>query len=663
MTKKAKLRGSILLALCVCGTFATQSVCNAAEAESAELPSYDLGETVVTATKTKLAEKKVPMSTTVITEKQIKESGVSNLRDLLKTATGLDVMQASMTGNKVSIRGMSTNHALILVDGKRTAGEDTSATMNVYGLTRINLQDVERVEIIRGAGSSLYGSDAMSGVINIITKKNKPAGGTVGAFTGGREMGQYGSYSTGDIGKLNLNFAYNITKVRPLIEKNYLNQETSNMYGPRRFFNIHGDYRFTENTGLEFDGSFMKEQLASGINGSGTMEWYDNNRSDFSLNYYGVSGKNDYNLRTYYSRLGKESRAISSHAWNDFDHMKYDTLVVEAKNSMHMDDKNTLTYGAEWQKQSVRSTRMGAGADNPFTESYLGLTKAGSEKDVKTYAGYIQDEWQLTDKLFLVPSVRYDHHDSFGGEVSPKLGATYEVSDNFRVKANYGKGYKAPTIYELYSRMDRTMGRMRVQVLGNPDLKPEDSRNFDIGIEGELGKATGKLSYFHNKVENLITTKSLGITITPTGPIYKNVYENVDEAQMKGLEAEFGYKFDDNWSFKTNYMHLNATDQSTGARLTGRAKNTGVVSLTYTDAKENPLTATLSNQWYLNYLADTDYNVTYGVTDFVVSKDFSKKFRAYAGIDNIFDKRFTTDATRSFDLYGRTWKLGMEMSF
>ena len=137
---------------------------------SQSLPTYDLGETVVTATKTKLEEKKVPMSTEVITQEEMKEKGAYNVRDALKLVNGLDVQEAAMVGNNVSLRGMGTNATLILVDGRRLASEDSGQTMNVYELNRMNIHAVDRIEIVRGSGSALYGSDAMGGVINIITK-------------------------------------------------------------------------------------------------------------------------------------------------------------------------------------------------------------------------------------------------------------------------------------------------------------------------------------------------------------------------------------------------------------------------------------------------------------------------------------------------------------
>ena len=647
-----QLARKIWLSVCLATVISGTSVCGAQAQE--DLSSYDMGETVVTATRTKLEEKKVPMTTEVVSSEEIKKLGAYNVRDVLKTVTGLNVMEAGMVGNQVSVRGMGTQSTLILVDGRRMAGEDTGTTMNVYELNRINLADVERIEIIRGSGSALYGSDAMGGVINIIMKKKKEAGGYAGTKLGSRESSIYGGVSSGKMGKLSLDMDYNLTEVRKDDEDG-----STNMYGPRRYFDFKGNYEFNDHSGLDFGASFLKDQFRQssvGMTGAKSTTWYDNNRQDYHVKYYGFDNKNDWELQTYYNRLGKESRGRNSKRWSSFDHSKYSTLTFEGKNTYRPNKEHTITYGAEYRKQKVGGTRLGAGANNVRTESYLGINKLYSSANISSYGAYVQDEWQLTDKLFFVPSIRFDHHSSFGSEWSPRAGLTYDLSKNARIKTNYGLGYRAPTIFELYSRMEANMGRMRMEILGNENLQPEKSRTFDIGLEAEKGKATGKLTYFHNKISNLIAIDYAGIF----NRVMRYQSVNIDKATMDGVEAEVGYKFDKHWSAKANYTYLNAKDANTNERLSGRARNTGVVELTWTDAKANPWTATLYNQWYQDYLnGDEDY--TYSTTNFVVTKDINKNLYIYAGVDNLFNKTFGKDD--NYSIYGRTWRAGMEWKF
>lgn len=662
MKKTILKKGSLLIA-CVCAALLQGNVLAAEIATTEEISEYDLGEVLVTATRTKLAEEKVPMANEVITAEDIKNSGATNVREALRKALNVDVQETSMVGNKVQIRGMSTNHTLILIDGQRMAGENTSATMNVYDLNRVNLNDVERIEIIRGTSSSLYGSDAMGGVINIITKKATEASTAVGAFAGSKENGGYFNYSSGQQGKNAFKIGGNFTKERRRMEDG-----SSNMYGPKNYLNLGYDYVFDDNRGLEFKADFIKEELTADADATATAlatkERYNNTRSSYSVNYYGHFDKNDYNLRASYSSLKKDNNIITGTSYSDWDDQNYDVFTVEGKNSYQINEKNLLTYGGEFNKTGYESTRMGAGGDGAYSSTKYGITKDASHKNMDTFAVYVQDEYQTTDDLFLIPSVRYDHHNSFGGEISPKIGATYELSEGLRIKANYGLGYRAPTAFELYSQMDRTMGRMRVQVLGNPNLDPEKSTSFDFGIEGERGKSSGKISYFHSEVNDLITTGAQTMIPGTTGMIIRTEYENIDKAKLNGIEGQYIYDFDKHWSAKTTYTYLEATDESDGSRLDGRAKHNGTIELTYTNAKENPLVATLWNRWYKDYLYNSN-NYTYQTVNFVVNKQVNswvgKQMSAYAGIDNIFDKEFTQDTTHTYAIDGRMWKIGVEL--
>lgn len=643
----------------------TASVCGA-EASDDSMESYDLGETVVTATRSKLQQKEVPMAVQVVTSEEMQKKGIYNVRDALKNATSIDVSKngTSMVGNNVSIRGMGTTETLILVDGRRLAGEDSASTMNAYELDRINVNNIDRIEILRGSGSAVWGSDATGGVINIITKKNKPTGGYVGTRTGTEESSIYGGFSTGSVGKLNLNIDYNLTRVRGSWDDG-----SSNMYGPRRNLSFDGDYKFDDHTGLQFGAAFMKEQLTQkslGTTAGDTSSYYDNNRLSYYLKYYGFDNRNDWEIQTYYSRLGKKSRDWTGPTINEFNHARYATWANEAKNTYKMDKHNTLTYGAEIKNQKAGGTRYGK---HIRTEHYLGLDQNYGSASQTTYAFYLEDEIKmLNDRLFFIPSIRFDHHDSFGSEWSPRAGLTYKLSNNSRVKVNYGKAYRAPTIFEMYSRMVHSpIANMNVIIEGNENLKPEKSTNFDFSLEGERGKATGKLTYFHNKIDNMIAYESDSFSISRGRRNYIYKYKNVDKATLDGMEAEASYNFDKHWKLKANYTYLDARDSGTNKRLSDRALNSGTVELSWTDAKKNPWTATLYTQWYQNYLTrstnrgqskETSYS--YALTNFVVTKDIGS-LSLYAGVDNLFNKTFKDDD--SIWNRGRVWRAGAEWKF
>lgn len=667
-----------LLTLCVCSAITSQGYANA----NSDLDAYGGEEFIVTATKTQLESKKVPLAVEVINHEKIKKLAATDVRDALRMAANIDLQQAGMTGNQVMLRGMESKHTLILIDGRRMAGENTNSSMNSYELSRINLADVERIEVIRGNGSALYGSDAMGGVINIITKKAVNPRASLSAHAGTKSNGTSFSYASGQDGKLNFKASGGIEKIRKE-NTDYFSKKyggivnSSNMNGDRKYLNLGFDYALTENQGLALDLNFMREKLVS--NGytptvGSSYHSYDNNRSDYSLSYYGKDDKNDYLVRTYYNTLKKIGDSYKSEKLVDFDKNNYAALVVEGKNSYKAGEKHILTYGAEYNKISMDGTLLGTAGDNKTSAWYENLAKDYSEKDTKAYAVYLQDEWKVTDNLLVLPAVRIDHYDSFGTHASPKVGVTYNLSDNARVKLNYGKGYRAPTLFELYSEMSKynMMPGWTVRVLGNSDLQPEESTNFDIALEAETGKANGKISYFHNKINDLIESGDSKMDFQ--NHVILSRYENIGEAEVNGVEAEIGYNFDDHFRAVASYSYLDAVDKTNNERLNNRARQSGVVSLSYSDNSEKPLTATLWSKWYIDYLYRTSVsnrgqsktynnNYTFQTLNFVVDKKVTDNLHIYAGVDNIFDKQLELDDAHVYSIDGRTWRIGAEMTF
>lgn len=750
-----KLNKKKIALLTACVVSAVGHMAFAAEADNYD--EYSGADYVVTATKTQLEKKEVPVAVEVITEQKIKDLGAYSVQDALRLASNVDVQDNGMTGNQVMLRGNDTMHTLILIDGKRMAAENTQSSQNAYELKRINIADVERIEVIRGNGSALYGSDAMGGVINIITKKATTPSISVAMHTGSKDEATSFSYASGRQGKLSVKLGGGIEKVRKIDSgvyksytsssnsgyyedengKKYSDASTTNMYGTRRFLNTGINYAFDDNHDLDFNMNFMREQLKSdswNSNGADytncqmttlgefiksmtgmdlsamppaaanrilsrfgdytvenlndsmpnpmtiqhypmrSLHFYDNNRSDFSLGFNGKDGKHDYNVRAYFSELRKEN---TSHYINlktntkkdvDFDQNNYKQLVIEGKDSYKMDDNNTLTWGAEYKKDTMDGTHL---RDSGNSLKYLtinGITKPSSEVSSETVALYLQDELRVGNKLLLIPAVRVDHHDSFGTHTSPKIGATYSMSDNARIKANYGKGYRAPTLYELYSKMEKSgMAPMTVHVLGNPDLDPETSTNFDLGFETELGKLSSKVTYYHNDIKNMIDGDDYTGPETETNPGIWSKYINRGKVEISGLETEFGYNFDEHWSLRTVYNYLDAKDQQTGNRLAYRARHNGLVQLTWTDATENPLTVNLYNRYYFDYhqtnSADYQKDYSFSTTGLTVSKQINKNYRVYAGVDNIFNKSFLYDTYHTYTIDGRTWRVGAEMTF
>ena len=683
---------------------------------------------IVTATRTEEEVKVVPQNVEVITSEDIEKLGATDVYQALKLASNVDVTRAGMAGHNVMIRGMSTNHTLILVNGMRRAGEDTSVTQNVYALDRLSLSDIERIEIVRGPASAQYGSDALGGVINIITKKSgvEPSV-TVGASTGTSSINNYYHINFGKQGNFSGSLDMRFSKLR---KQMFEDSDGSNYYGPTQDFHFDGNFDLGRNQNLNVNlGYYHEKTSADYVDSSSVMpagsslqfsdampeitltedfvmessknkkEWYDFTRKDFSLAWTGKTSKNDWMIRTYYSYLDKDnnlynyrsdlptlngtmqmgpiSRPISMPMEGmlggmfpkyDWDKMKYKLFGIEGKDTMAIGEDHLLTFGAEYRTNKVEGTRMGDGGDNVHSEDRWGngvlKTKDYSEKEVDTYAAYIQDEWMVNDKLLIIPSVRYDHDSSFGGETTPKIGATYFINDHNRFKANWGKSFKAPTISELYMSMTRAMGPATVTVLGNPDLQPEEAESWDISYEYDDDKTWGKITYFENDVKNLITSHALD------ADGYVNEYINVNRAQINGVELELGHHFNKNWTVKATSNWLDAVDKADDSRLDNRAKNITTLQLMYDDLDPYGYSVVLWNQWVNKYRYTTggtmggmsgnseSKDATYSTFNVTVNKKFGKGNRIFAGCDNIFDEKNTNAY-----LYGRTWVAGAEWTF
>ena len=643
---------------------------------------------VVTATRTEEEVKVIPNTVEVITHEDIEKLGATDVYSALSLASNLNITKAGMTGHNVMIRGMSTNHTLILIDGKRVAGEDTSVTQNVYALDRMSISNIERIEIVRGTASVMYGSDAMGGVINIITKKSKDPSVTVGVSTASESVNNYYHVDLGTQGKFSSTFDARFSKIRKNVSDS---NSASNFYGPVQDFNFNGTYDLGNNKQIDLSLGYYNEHTKANYEDtkttSGTYwtnkdktEYYDYRRFDYSLGYSGQTDSSNYMFRTYYSRLDKDSNLYNNrpntpmefmfgklYPKYDWDKSTYTLWGVEGKDTVQINDKHLLTFGADYTKNSVEGTRLSDGGDNIHNVTQSGngvsITKQYSDKDINTWATYVQDEWMPNEKWLIIPAIRYDYHSSFGSEFTPKIGATYFINDTNRIKTNWGKGFKAPTISELYMNMHRAMGVATVDVYGNPDLKPEESNSWDISYEAEFGKDNNswtKLTYFYNDVTNLIDTEDITTPEEEAQNISKGRYVNIAKAKIKGVEFELGHELNDKWTVKLVNNWLNAKDGE-GVRLNNRARNITSLQLAYDDHDPNGYSATLWSDWYNNYRYTVDKvpnDYTFNTTNFVLNKKLGEGCRIYAGVDNIFDKKIS-----KINLDGRIWRVGAEWTF
>lgn len=718
MTNKRTVYGKKLLTAAVLVSMLPGGLAFAEEA----LPLYTLDAVVVTATRTENDVKNVPASTQIITSSDIKKSGATNVRDAITDFANITMTKKVRGGgHEIIVRGMSTDKSLIMVNGHRVANEaDGSGLGNANALDRINVDNIEKIEIVKGPSSALYGSEAMGGVINIITKGSKEAEVRTGLVNSSEDFTNWWHLDSGEIGKFSATLDMRFNKIRrDGDDTDFL----TDSFGTAQTYNFNANYHFNDHNYLNFYVDHYTQNLKrdlythkrdnikldfpegmtvmgqTSMTGEGSMEDalanYHYKQQTYGLSWNGKTARNDWQIQTYLSKFDWKSDIRYSGMWfkghvpagsspmtgpmwdrifkdfmvgesgaykNDVNVNSNKIFVIEGRNSTKINDNHRITYGAEYIKNTVKGTNFGD--DNQFGVTHIGsvskngVTKEISEKEIDTYAAYLQDEINY-GKWFIVPAIRYDHHENFGSHTSPKLGLTYKANDTFRVKANYGKGFKAPTIQNLYCKLVTNMGKPGIITVNpNANLRPETSNSWDVGVEKEWGKISTSLVYFDTKLENMITTEKID----------RNSYRyiNVGNVRVKGIEHTLGYELNPMWKFKVNSTWLDAVNKDKNQLLPQRSRLSQIYSLSFDDGKDIGWSAVLWDE--LNYKYVTPVTVkgdivagpkkTYNLLNFTLTRKINKDTKIYGSVQNIFDK-----VDSDCDLDGRYWSLGWEHKF
>lgn len=589
--------------------------------------SEKLDDLVVTA-KSDKAEKDISATVTIITAEDIAKINAVDIKDVLLKQVGIVELggQLGTGGTFVSIRGTRETDTLFLIDGKRgnnTAGYIESST---FQYNMVPLDAIERIEIIKGAKSSIYGSDAMGGVVNIITKKDKRAfygsidvkAGTSSAKHGGDEQ----SYSA--------NIGGNISdKLYMFLDVNKTNRDAS---GDNTGTYIQGLDSTSGIVKLKYDIDDTQNIYASYIKGEdkrkdyGGLEPYDTKRDIYTIGYEKVFEKVALNLD--YTKAKTETKGRSSVFVGTHD-FETDTLKAESKISAL--DYNYIVLGAEASKEQY--------------SRFEDKTSINQEFDRKMYNYYIQDEIEIKDFIFTL-GANLDDNDKYGTEWSPNAGAVYKVDDKQRLKINYSEGFKAPTLTQGdsgYISDKRPIPLMRVIHIGNDDLKPETSKSYELAYEFYGEDTTFKAAVFRTDFKDMIDGKEIQkITPRPPSPInpmkYTYQYSNIEEANIKGFETDLKYDFNDNHTLTANYTYLKTEDETTNEELRYRPKNTVNIALS-SNLYWGISTYLSANYIGKQYITSTDKASGYTTFDAQVSKKITKDLTARIGVNNIGDKK------------------------
>jgi len=537
------------------------------------IATKQLDEVIVTATRNERTMGSLPMPVSLIPKNQIKTMGSLRLNDVLTEQTGLVVVpQVNAQGNGIQIQGFNPDYTLILIDGEPIIGRYTGS----LELSRIAVGNIKQIEIVKGPSSSLYGSDALAGVINIIT--DRPQGTRVNAAI------RYGTNNTldvnGDVGftkkKLGVYLYGNRyhTDGYDLSPQNFgktvspftnytINSKITYKFSPLTDISVAGRF-FNEDQVFRFEVESNGSRIRTAGNGN-TQDWNFNpvltHRFSDKLKAIARFYSTHYQTETYLNLETDGSRYYQDDFTQSF-------TRPELNAEYFFNEKNILTIGGGYIKEMVQTSRYGD-EENRYQE---------------TSYGFFQYEWLPMQKVSVIAGGRYDYNSIYGGQFSPKLSSRYELNKKVTFKVSGGIGFKAPDFRQLYFNFNNSAaggysvlgtevaidrlaeldaaGQIQTYLfdpalLGN--LQAERSVSINAGANIEvLPSLKMDLNVFHNSINNLIETQAVAIT-TSGQSIYS--YRNILRAYTQGVESNFSYPVMKYLNLSAGYQLLYAKDR------------------------------------------------------------------------------------------------------
>ncbi len=486
----------------------------------------DDGETmVVTASSVEQNLKDAPASISVITQEDLQRKPVQNLKDVLKEVPGVQLTNEGDNRKGVSIRGLDSSYTLILVDGKRVNSRNAVFRHNDFDLNWIPVDSIERIEVVRGPMSSLYGSDALGGVVNIITKKiGQKWSGTVTVDTTVQEHRDRGDTYNGQF-----------FTSGPLID-GVLGMKAYGSLAKR-------EKDDPQNSTTTDTGETPRIEGFSSRDGNVEFAWTPNQNHDFTAGY-GFDRQDRDSDSLDKNRLERQNYSVSHNGRWDYgtSELKYYGEKVENKNpgnsspitseSNTVDGKYTLpltainqflTVGGEWRHDKLSDA--------------VNLTGGTSSKtSASQYALFVEDEWRIFEPLALTTGVRMDDHETYGEHWSPRAYLVYNATDTVTVKGGWATAFKAPSLLQLSPDWTSNSCRGACKIVGSPDLKAAPGYQNFVGFEtGANGRRIPVFSYY-----------------------------NVNKARIQGVETELKIPFNDEWKLSINYTYNDGRDVSNG---------------------------------------------------------------------------------------------------
>ncbi|AFJ02505.1 TonB-dependent receptor, Outer membrane receptor for ferrienterochelin and colicins [Methylophaga frappieri] len=661
-----RLRLSIVIGMAGLGSLPSAVFSATEQTNTAALPPM----TVVTASGYEQEIVDAPASITVITKEDLQGREYRDLTDALLDVPGVTVEGGTSTSGKggapqVSFRGLDPKYTLILVNGR--AQNSSQSYYNGFGSGAEYswlppLSVIERIEVIRGPMSSLYGSDALGGVINVITK---PVGDEWhGELTIEQTQPQDAKFGDSDQYRYYLSGPLNEAKTLGLtLYGNQYNHDQADFIGgsadkDNQSNSAKLSWQASKNNFFELDANYATQEMEdSSISRSGELT---DSQLETDRRSYGLSHDYDWN-----GQAKTHSYLQQSILHNRTQDARYERLTFNTQTAIFF-DTSTLTIGGQYREQET---------ENP--------SRAIGEPNLKRWDGalFAENEWLITDNFALTTGARFIKDEEYGNEITPRVYGVYKFTQNVSVKGGYSTGYRTP---DLKQGTDDWVeggggGGTDGADIGNSSLKPESSKTYELGLywthpEGVLASLTAYQTKYEDKIEKpIICDRRVGpeLTCIYGGYDYEAVYQyiNVDEAELKGLEAALQFPLSDTIRVNMNFT-LSDTEITSG-ELKGNPLNNYPKRM-FNLGLNWRVTPKLRMWSRARYKSETEQTVggrggptqypSYTVVDAGLGYDISDNVSIYGGIYNALDKEILPDDYGK-TLEGRRFSAGITVGF
>ena len=628
------------------------------EKKKVDKKETEIKEVIVTATKTKKNLKNVPITVQVITSEDIKKSQSTDFKTFLENEfSGINFTYDGGSPN-INMMGFGGKYVLFLMNGERMAGE----TFDNIDYERIDIDNIERIEIIKGASSSLYGSNAIGGVINIITKDSKsPLDINAGyLYDSSRDhkanlsigtKQKWGSLSLASFYKMRT--PYIIKDRVPTLEKqtdpfgNEIITEKYNELNVAGFINYGFNPKLTFNLSPKIDialtpGFYFSERNGGDPSSQKVRDHYYNYNIGLKTNFkfnenqnLSISGAFDrYDKFKYYKLLKEDEKVYENQIWR-----------ISSQYNHNIFNKHSVVAGGEIFYDKLLNSK--------FKNE-----KTGNRENAKIYSVFTQQEWAINPALTLVTGARMDYHSFFKQYFTFRLGGMYKFEDIMTIRAGYSGGFRSPTIKELYFNWFHPWGG-GFQIMGNKNLKPETSDNFNLSVDFNLKKLNLTFITQYSSIKDKINTDA----IVKDTIRYVNLkgYTNVLSSEVSAM-----YRLNKNFHFKGSYSYYDI-----GKKNSENRPHTLTFKAEFIPTAKYYFPSVIISGKYLsgkNWYNDSDpekytFLAPYSIWRLQLASKLPLGFTLTGGINNIFD--YTADKVglySSVDI-GRTFYLGLKWNF